>query len=275
MRRAVLAALAVAGRPLAEDLLGEVTGLEAEAVRRGLRELAAARLLADDTTGGAHRPRHALLAEAVAAGLLPGERAVLHERTARALAAAGDEALAAEVAGHWAGRGPPGRGTAGPGGGGRGRRAGVRLRRGGGALAAGHRTVPGAPGAAGAAGIDAAAAVCAGHRCARAIRRQRARRRGRRGGLPPVRRSPRPGHRRGHLPPRRVLPGDRGARCRAAADRGGAAAVRAGSAVGRSRRGLARLRQRLPAARRGAAGGQPSPPWTGRWRSPKRPAPPR
>ena len=34
----------------------------------------------------AHRPRHALLAEAVAGGLLPGERAVLHERTARALA---------------------------------------------------------------------------------------------------------------------------------------------------------------------------------------------
>jgi DNA-binding CsgD family transcriptional regulator/tetratricopeptide (TPR) repeat protein len=97
----VLAGLAVAGRPLAEDLLAAVTGLGAEAVRRGLRELAAARLLAEDTTGGAHRPRHALLAEAVAGGLLPGERAGLHERTARALAAAGDQALAAEVAGHW------------------------------------------------------------------------------------------------------------------------------------------------------------------------------
>ena len=54
---------------------------------------------------GAHRPRHALLAEAVAAGLLPGERMVLHERTARALEAAGDEMLAAEVAGHWAAAG--------------------------------------------------------------------------------------------------------------------------------------------------------------------------
>ena len=103
--RAVLAGLAVAGRSLGEDLLAAVTGLEVEAVRRGLRELAAARLLAEDTTGGGHRPRHALLAEAVAAGLLPGERAVLHERAARALA--GDPALAAEVAGHWQAAGRP------------------------------------------------------------------------------------------------------------------------------------------------------------------------
>jgi DNA-binding CsgD family transcriptional regulator len=99
--RVVLAGLAVAGRPLDEGLLGAVTGLEADAVRRGLRELAAVRLLGEDTPGGAHRVRHALLAEAVAGGLLPGERAALHERAARALAAAGDETLAAEVARHW------------------------------------------------------------------------------------------------------------------------------------------------------------------------------
>ena len=106
--RAVLDALAVAGRPLDEDLLGTVTGLDVEAVRRGLRELAAARLLAEDTTpGGGHRPRHALLAEAVTAALLPGERAMLHERTARALAAAGGEALAGETAGHWQAAGRP------------------------------------------------------------------------------------------------------------------------------------------------------------------------
>ena len=41
----------------------------------------------------------------MAAGLLPGERAVLHERAARALA--GDPALAAEVAGHWQAAGRP------------------------------------------------------------------------------------------------------------------------------------------------------------------------
>jgi DNA-binding CsgD family transcriptional regulator/tetratricopeptide (TPR) repeat protein len=106
--RAVLAGLAVAGRPLGEDLLGAVTRLDAEAVRGGLRELAEARLLAEDTRGGGHRPRHAMLAEAVAGGLLPGERAALHERTARALAAAGDQALAAEMAGHWQAAGRPG-----------------------------------------------------------------------------------------------------------------------------------------------------------------------
>jgi DNA-binding CsgD family transcriptional regulator len=108
--RAVLDVLAVAGRPLDEDLLSAVTGLGVEVVRGGLRELAAARLLADDTTpGGGHRPRHALLAEAVASGLLPGERAVLHERTARALEAAGGEALAGEAAGHWQAAGRPAR----------------------------------------------------------------------------------------------------------------------------------------------------------------------
>jgi tetratricopeptide (TPR) repeat protein len=105
--RTVLAGLAVAGRPLDEDLLAAVTGLAVDQVRGGLRELAAARLLAEDTTGGAYRPRHALLAEAVASGLLSGERAALHESIARALAAAGDQALAAEVAGHWAAAGRP------------------------------------------------------------------------------------------------------------------------------------------------------------------------
>jgi DNA-binding CsgD family transcriptional regulator/tetratricopeptide (TPR) repeat protein len=103
--RVVLAGLAVAGRSLGEDLLAAVTGLEVETVRRGLRELAAARLLAEDTSGGGHRPRHALLAEAVAAGLLPGERVMLHERMARALA--GEKASAAEAARHWQAAGRP------------------------------------------------------------------------------------------------------------------------------------------------------------------------
>jgi hypothetical protein len=104
--RAVLAGLAVAGRPLAEEPLAAVTGLDAEAVRGGLRELAAGRLLAEDTSGGEYRPRHALLAEAVAAGLLPGERAALHGAIARALAATGDDRVA-EVAGHWQAAGNP------------------------------------------------------------------------------------------------------------------------------------------------------------------------
>jgi len=105
--RAVLDALAVAGRPLGEDLLANITGLEPKVIRRGLRELAAARLLADDAPGEGHRPRNALLAEAVTGALLPGERVMLNERTARALEAAGDEALAGEAAGHWQAAGRP------------------------------------------------------------------------------------------------------------------------------------------------------------------------
>ena len=44
------------GRSLTEDLLAEVTGLEVETVRRGLRELAEARLLAEDTSAGGTGP---------------------------------------------------------------------------------------------------------------------------------------------------------------------------------------------------------------------------
>jgi DNA-binding CsgD family transcriptional regulator/tetratricopeptide (TPR) repeat protein len=103
--RRLLEALAVAARPLTEDLLAGMTGLKPEAVRAGLRELTQARLLAEGIPGAGCRPRHALLAEAVTAGLLPGERTAWHERAAVALAAAGDESLAAEVAGHWAAAG--------------------------------------------------------------------------------------------------------------------------------------------------------------------------
>jgi hypothetical protein len=105
--RAMLDAMAVAGRPVHEDLLGAVTGLDVEAVRRGLKELDTARLLADLAPGGGHRPRHALLAEAVARGLLPGARAALHQRIAQALATAGDETLAGVAAGHWQAAGRP------------------------------------------------------------------------------------------------------------------------------------------------------------------------
>jgi hypothetical protein len=103
--QAVLAALAVAGRSLTEDQLADVTQLPVDAVRGALRELAAARLLADGTADGAYRPRHTLLAEAVAGGLLPGERLGLHRRVAGALEALADRALAAEVASHWAAAG--------------------------------------------------------------------------------------------------------------------------------------------------------------------------
>ena len=103
---AALAAMSVAGRALTEDQLTDVTGLDAEALRAGLRELES-RSLAETAADGRHRARHALLAEAAAAHLLPGERRGLHERLAAGLQAGG-EALAGEAADHWAaaGRGP-------------------------------------------------------------------------------------------------------------------------------------------------------------------------
>ena len=103
----VLAVLAVAGRPLGEDLVKAMTGLDAAVARQALRELAAARLLAEDPVGVVYRPRHALLADAVADGLLPGERIELHERIAAVLQAGGDDELAAEVAAHWQAAGRP------------------------------------------------------------------------------------------------------------------------------------------------------------------------
>ncbi len=102
--RAVLAALAVARRPLTEEQLRGVAELDVARIRIGLRELAEARLIGETSMGG-YRARHALLAEAVAAGLLAGERMVLHGRIAEALEAADEPALAAEAAGHWAGAG--------------------------------------------------------------------------------------------------------------------------------------------------------------------------
>jgi DNA-binding NarL/FixJ family response regulator len=104
--RAVLAALAVAGRPLTDGLLAEITCLDAGTVQGAVRELTEVRLLAMPSDR-AHRLRHALLAEAVAAELLPGERVSLHERVARALETTGGETLAAEAAGHWAAAGRP------------------------------------------------------------------------------------------------------------------------------------------------------------------------
>jgi DNA-binding CsgD family transcriptional regulator/tetratricopeptide (TPR) repeat protein len=102
--RSVLNALAVAGRPLTEVMLGEITGLDPDKLRAAARELIAARLLTTTEQDG-HRPRHALLAEAVAADLLASERVLLHERVARALETAGGETLAAEAAGHWSAAG--------------------------------------------------------------------------------------------------------------------------------------------------------------------------
>src|SRR5262249_47190150 len=97
----VLAGLAGAGRPLGDAQVGAVTGLSADRGGWGVGGLAAARLLAEGTPRGGHRPPHSLLAAAGAPAPAPAERAELHERTAAALEAAGGATLAAEAAGHW------------------------------------------------------------------------------------------------------------------------------------------------------------------------------
>ena len=100
--RTVLTALAVSGRPLNESMLADITGLDGPMVRRALHQLAAVALLATPSTDGGCRPRHALLAEAVLADLLPDELISLHARVAEVLEGMRDPALSAEIAGHWA-----------------------------------------------------------------------------------------------------------------------------------------------------------------------------
>ena len=76
-----------------------------------LREAVEHDMLVPDQAAGTFRFRHALFAEAVYETLLPGEREVLHERLARALAAEPEltptGASAAELAQHWASAGRP------------------------------------------------------------------------------------------------------------------------------------------------------------------------
>jgi len=102
--RSTLDVLAVARRPMAENLVAQVTGLAPRVVASAMRELAEARLLAegDERSDLGCRPRHALLAEAIDADLLADERRQLHAGVAQALDSLADAALSAEIAGHWA-----------------------------------------------------------------------------------------------------------------------------------------------------------------------------
>jgi DNA-binding CsgD family transcriptional regulator/tetratricopeptide (TPR) repeat protein len=97
----VLAALSVAGRPLSEAVLQRVCALSADDVRTSLKELQGAYLLSDDVHGAGLEPRHALLSEAVIAGLLPGEFTELHAAIAAEVEAGTGLFAAAEAAAHW------------------------------------------------------------------------------------------------------------------------------------------------------------------------------
>jgi tetratricopeptide (TPR) repeat protein len=98
--RDVVAALAVAGRPLEETGLAHVCGHTPAETNAALRELAASWLLRRPDQAGRHQLRHALLAEAVASELLPSARQRLHGAVSDVLADLNDQTLAAEVAEH-------------------------------------------------------------------------------------------------------------------------------------------------------------------------------
>jgi DNA-binding NarL/FixJ family response regulator len=109
--REVLRAAAAAARPVDDELLAEVTGLEPRAVEVALREAISAKLLvpAEESSGeSGYRFRHALLREVAYAELLPAQRRRLHRAVATALQAQGTQGdrrvptpAASELAFHW------------------------------------------------------------------------------------------------------------------------------------------------------------------------------
>ena len=90
---------AAAGREVPPAVLIAAMPLAEEQIVEALREAVDHGLLLPDRATGTYRFRHALIAEAAYATLLPGEREDVHERLARALAS--DGARAGELAEHW------------------------------------------------------------------------------------------------------------------------------------------------------------------------------
>ena len=150
--QSLLRLAAAAGRDVGYPLLRAVAALPERDVRESLRQAVEHGVLVAEQATGSFRFRHALLAEAIYATILPGEREELHARLADELARSG-AASPAELAPHWAaagrsaggarrvGRsGTPGGGRLRPRGGSRAPRAGAR------AVARRARTRPSSPG---------------------------------------------------------------------------------------------------------------------------------
>jgi hypothetical protein len=104
--QAVLRLAAVAGPRVSHGLLERASGLAPDELVAGLREAVAHNIVVADPETDAYGFRHALMREALADDLLPGERGPLHAALARALEA--DPALSvsprgvtAELAFHW------------------------------------------------------------------------------------------------------------------------------------------------------------------------------
>jgi DNA-binding CsgD family transcriptional regulator/tetratricopeptide (TPR) repeat protein len=101
--QALLRLAAAAGRDVGYPLLRAVAALPEPEVRGSLRQAVEHGVLVAVQATGSFRFRHALLAEAVYATILPGEREELHARLAEELARGG--APPAELAPHWAAAG--------------------------------------------------------------------------------------------------------------------------------------------------------------------------
>jgi DNA-binding CsgD family transcriptional regulator len=102
--REILSVLSVAARPLTEPDIAMLTGLPAVKTRRSLSKLQRLNLLRPPRGDGVEL-RHVLLAEAVAADLLPAERRDVHARVADLFIARNDAGDAADICGHLAAAG--------------------------------------------------------------------------------------------------------------------------------------------------------------------------
>jgi DNA-binding CsgD family transcriptional regulator len=102
--RGLLRAAAASGRDVGYPLLLAVAERPEPDVRESLRRAVEQGVLVADQRSGVFRFRHALLAEAIYATVLPGEREELHARLADELSRSG-AASAAELAPHWAAAG--------------------------------------------------------------------------------------------------------------------------------------------------------------------------
>jgi DNA-binding NarL/FixJ family response regulator/tetratricopeptide (TPR) repeat protein len=98
---------AAAGREVSYPLLCAAAARPPSEVRESLRQAVEHGVLVAEPAGSSFRFRHALLAEAIYATILPGEREELHERLAEELARTG-AAAPAELAPHWAAAGRSG-----------------------------------------------------------------------------------------------------------------------------------------------------------------------
>ena len=100
----VLRLAAAAGREISFTLLHDTTGLADAELRMTLRESVEHGVLVADQEASRFRFRHALLAEAIYATILPGEREEIHGRLAEGLAGNADVSPG-ELAPHWAAAG--------------------------------------------------------------------------------------------------------------------------------------------------------------------------